>query len=295
MREEVYYFGDRQSLSGILCEAAGGGHPDLPAVIILNSGLIHRIGPNRLSVKMARMLARRGFTVFRFDFSGIGDSGVRDDHLPFARSSVLETREAMDFLTRRTGPNGGPMQSARRFILTGICSGADAAFETAKSDPRVSGILPIDFYSISSPGYQWHLYRRRLLRLRSWRKLLSGQSELWQKIRELTARSGDRAQRLLSNATDQTSLLSPERIVADMQTLAGRAVRICLIYSAESAAYYNYRHYLQKGLRPLQTAGALQVHHLEQSDHGFTLLRNQQLLLAHISRWMETYCAFCDA
>lgn len=117
----------------------------------------------------------------------------------------------------------------------------------------------------------------------------------WQKIRERTTRPGDRAQHLLSSATDQTSLLSPERIVADMQALAGRQVRICLIYPAESAAYYNYRRRLEKPLRPLQTAGVLQVHHLDQSDHGFTLLINQQLLLDHICRWMEAWCVFRDA
>lgn len=287
MKEEVYYFGDRQSLGGVLCEPVSGCSGSAAAVIILNSGLIHRIGPNRLSVKLARRLARQGVPVFRFDFSGIGDSGVRSDHLPFSRSSVLETREAMDFLTRRTG--------VRHFILTGICSGADAAFETAKTDARVRGIIPIDFYSVSSPGYQWHMYRRRVLQLRSWRKLLSGQSELWQKMRQWGTKPADRARQLFTSASEQTSLLSPERIVADLQELTARQVAVLLIYSAESAAYYNYRRQLEKPLRPLRSQGRVEVHQLEKADHGFTLLAHQHLLLDHISRWVETASVSLDA
>src|SRR3569832_1787566 len=41
---------------------------------ILNPGLKNRVAPNRINVKMARLLCESGVYVFRFDPFGIGDS-----------------------------------------------------------------------------------------------------------------------------------------------------------------------------------------------------------------------------
>ena len=121
MREEAVLFGKTKSLVGIISEPMEiTNSSPLPAVMILNAGLVHHVGPNRLYVKIARKLAGIGFTVLRFDFSGIGDSNVRGDHLPFQKSAINETQEAMDYLSTAKGVD--------RFILTGICSGAMAAF-----------------------------------------------------------------------------------------------------------------------------------------------------------------------
>ena len=279
MKEDVFYFGKDQSLSGVITlPDAENRWKELPGVIILNSGLIHRIGPNRLSVKIARMLARMGFAALRFDFSGIGDSDVRRDYLPFSQSSILETREAMDFLNKQTG--------VETFVLAGICSGADAAFETAKADQRVVGIVPVDFYSVSSRGYQLAMYKLRMKSLRSWGKLITGKSELWERLKKSPDKAAAKAfPGLLTHAAEQTSLLAPERIVADIEMIAGRDVKICLIYSAENAAYYNYRTLLEASLKPLLESGAIHLKYLDKSDHGFTLLYNQRILLETISDW----------
>jgi len=44
-----------------------------------------------------------GFVVLRFDFSGLGDSAVRHDHLGFDKSAVVEAQEAMDYLYATKG------------------------------------------------------------------------------------------------------------------------------------------------------------------------------------------------
>ena len=67
MREHAFLFGETKSLLGITTEpAAGAGDSSHPAVVLLNAGLVHRIGPNRLYVNTARRLADAGFTVLRF-------------------------------------------------------------------------------------------------------------------------------------------------------------------------------------------------------------------------------------
>ena len=62
---------------------------------MLNSGLIHRVGPYRLSVKVARRVALEGFLSVRFDLTGVGDSGARRDSSSVGARAVADTRAVM--------------------------------------------------------------------------------------------------------------------------------------------------------------------------------------------------------
>ena len=69
-------FGPDEQLVGILT------HPEAAsstAVTILNAGVLHRIGPHRLHVLLARRLAELGFHALRLDLGGIGDSVASSD------------------------------------------------------------------------------------------------------------------------------------------------------------------------------------------------------------------------
>src|SRR5690606_40846873 len=56
---------------GILSPAQGAASP--AALVLLNAGLTHRVGPFRCYVQFARRLASRGTHVFRFDLPRVGD------------------------------------------------------------------------------------------------------------------------------------------------------------------------------------------------------------------------------
>ena len=60
MRERVCEFGPQLNLTGLLTEPTATTHPELPAVVMLNAGLLHRVGPHRMSVILARKLAEQG-------------------------------------------------------------------------------------------------------------------------------------------------------------------------------------------------------------------------------------------
>lgn len=281
MKEAVYAFGANKSLMGIVTEPnKSAAVPHLPAVIILNSGLIQRVGPNRLSVKIARMLAEKGYRVLRFDFSGIGDSDQRQDTLPFDKSSVLETQEAMEFLEKTF--------SAQQFILTGICSGADTAFDTALTDSRVCGIIPIDLYSVGSRGYDLYAYKRRMAKLKSWVNLASGKSDLWKRLKD---KLRDRSDAEIAMQNDAESLFSgvatPEDVLAGLQALIAKKIGIYLIYSDGSPAYYNFQTHFSEMWAHHRHQPGIEMLYLSKADHGFTLLSNQRLLLSAIDRWVE--------
>ena len=77
-REKAIRMGDDSSLVGIVTgPAPGTDDQGKPAFVMLNSGILHRVGSCRLNVRMARALSAHGFTSLRFDFSGVGDRDHR--------------------------------------------------------------------------------------------------------------------------------------------------------------------------------------------------------------------------
>src|SRR6185437_16493126 len=91
---------------------------------------------HRLYVALARRWAALGFHVLRLDLSGVGDSPAADDgveNVTYPRDGLLDLGEAMDRL--------GHTASADRFIVAGLCSGGDFAFQMGLRDPRVVGAV----------------------------------------------------------------------------------------------------------------------------------------------------------
>jgi predicted alpha/beta-hydrolase family hydrolase len=160
MRERAITFGPA-NLVGILTEPSEErALRDAPAVIILNSGILHRAGASRLYVQIARALAEDGLTCLRFDFSGIGDSEVRRDSIPIEERFTLEAREAMDYVETVAGIG--------TFIVGGLCSGADGAFWTGLADERVVGVWQIDAFCYRTLGYRVRRYAPKLLSPKAW-------------------------------------------------------------------------------------------------------------------------------
>jgi pimeloyl-ACP methyl ester carboxylesterase len=270
MTETAVQFGAAQSLVGVLtrpdeCRAPARA----PAVIFLNAGSIHRVGPNRIHVQLARNLAARGFCALRFDFSGIGDSGSREDNIPFQASAVLETRQAMDYLET--------VQDVHAFVLAGICSGADVAVKVACLDRRVVGALAVNgtfMDAVQSDRLKEYLescvrrryYRKHLCHLRT----LAG--FLVHKARNLSRR--------------RAATTEPVDLSSDCRLLLERGVYLFLIYSEGSAARDAFRLTLEAGLKPWRASARLRVREVENVDHVFTPLWSQVLLVSLARQWL---------
>ncbi len=97
--DEVLPIGDDDRLVAVLSRPRAVG--DRPAAVILNAGVLHRVGPHRLHVALGRRLAARGLPALRIDLAGIGDSPGRGDGGSFRASAVADTRAAMTAITRR--------------------------------------------------------------------------------------------------------------------------------------------------------------------------------------------------
>lgn len=153
--EVIHPFGAGDGLFGIVTlppEPLRAASEARPFAVILNSGLVHRVGPFRTGVELARTLAARGVRVLRYDRSGLGDSRPRPDARPLEEQVVADGRAALDSLAARYG--------ARRFVVGGLCAGAMNAHRVAAADARVTAAWLLDGYAYPTRRY----YRERLVR-----------------------------------------------------------------------------------------------------------------------------------
>ncbi len=273
MRERAIRFGSHGTLAGIVCEPAGRGATR--AVVMVNSGILHRVGACRLHVKLARRLAERGVPSLRFDHSGIGDSEARRDSLPFEKSAVLEIREALDWLATKRG--------IERFTVLGLCSGADMAFEAAREEPRIDGLVLLDPWAYRTPRYWWTHYRARVTSAAAWRRL-------WERHagRRVAppAPTGPAAEEDLDLPTYVREFPPRERVAADLAAMAARGLRLLCLFSGGQGDHYNHAGQMRESFRDVDLGERLEEVFLPDADHIFTDLGHQQTVLRTVEGWL---------
>jgi pimeloyl-ACP methyl ester carboxylesterase len=261
-------FGRSAKMAGILCQPTEPGN-GLPGVVFLNSGILHRVGANRLYVKIARALAERGFSSLRFDFSGVGDSEARKDALRFEQSSVIEAREAMDQL--------GTVAGVDRFILAGLCSGADVGFWTALEDDRVAALAQMDAFAYRTWRFQFNRIAPKVFDLRQWAHSLKV------RLRPEEARPEDPD----SYVDPEYSRQFPPRqeVAGGLKTLVSRGVDLFYFFSGDDAVPYNYRDQYRDCFRDVSFGPCLQVEFEPEADHIVSNLDHQRFVVSQMVDW----------
>lgn len=279
VKERPVEFGRDVQLMGVV--SAPSTPPltsELPGCVLLNAGLVHRVGPNRMNVRLGRRLAEAGYQTLRFDLSGRGDSDVRRDSLSFLESSLVETSAAMDFMQATRNCN--------RFVLLGLCSGAINAFQVAAADPRVIGAVLIDAPAFTTPGYHLRYYLGRIGNLESWRNTLLGRNALGRRLRGNLKRGQPVQNGDFGNPFEGNVSMPPKaEVAATIGRVLERGARFLFIFSA-SARTYNYRNQLRDTFPTLMRGGAIRVEHYPDADHTFTRLYNQRRLEETILNWV---------
>jgi hypothetical protein len=115
-------------------------------VNILNPGLKNRIAPNRLNIKIARMLCEKGFFVFRFDPHGIGDS---EGQLSGNNENLLDMWGMIqkgEFVEDTIVSNSFFIDIAKldKLILIGQCGAGVTALVCCGADERIDKLVLID-------------------------------------------------------------------------------------------------------------------------------------------------------
>ena len=285
MSEHATLLGAQQNLVGITTDPLSTDNfPSRSSAVFFNAGIIHRVGPSRLYVNIARRLAEVGCGSTRFDHAGFGDSAARCDDMPFEQSATLEGREIMDALQQSSGVD--------RFILIGLCSGAVTAFESALADPRVAGVVLINPQGFDeSPEWNRYIMNRGDAH-RYWNRALFNPSSWW---KALSGRADYRRLfRVLWNQVSSTVAPVPvvaavtTRVAAGLKTLVGRRVRLLLLCSEGDDGIEYMNVILGADLRKGGGSDYFDVRIMPGADHSLTLMGSQRQVVDEVVDWTRT-------
>jgi exosortase A-associated hydrolase 1 len=151
-------------LAGSLDAAAGA-----TGLVMVTGGSQTRIGSHRMYERLAKALSEKGYSCLRFDRRGVGDSAGED---PGFRGSGPDIAAATATL-RRECP------ALTRVVGFGLCDGASAIALFGREAGLDALILVNPWLVEAEAGeppaaaVRAH-YRKRLLSLEGWKKLLSG-------------------------------------------------------------------------------------------------------------------------
>jgi dienelactone hydrolase len=275
--ERPVLLGARRSLVGIETSPVAPERQRKPTLVILNTGIMHRIGHHRMFVSISRRLAQEGHATLRFDFSGIGDSAPRTDAMSPNDSALADIKEVVDWLDRERGAKG--------IILVGLCSGADHAMAYAATDRRVLGLILMDPTVPTTTRYYVHYVARRLIRLNNWISVLTGRSRLLRIMAEQVwrlVRSSTRTHQRVSSDLQHRAWL--EKVHADCMRLS---TQMLVVFSGDPVRQ-TYREQLIEAFPNVSFHNRLRVEHFKQSDHTFSLTNDRAKLFEVIVGWLKS-------
>lgn len=236
--------------------------PSKTGVVLLNAGAIRRAGPFRLHVLASRHFAALGFPTLRVDQPGIAD------HVASARRPHLEGLAAiLDQFQKDSG--------CERFVVGGVCSAADFAWQLALKDQRVAGLLLLDpLARTSAPGFR--LGQLQLL----WRRGPRGWVDL---VRRRLARRSAPARASDDQLRDWPAAGAE---AGQLATLVDRGTALFVLYTGGAAAYFTHPRQFFAGFGPAARNALVRFEHWRDCDHLFFLPDDRDRLVAGIGHWL---------
>lgn len=275
MTEEPMQFGAGGRLFGILTmpDEPSQTAADLPVFVFLSSGLLHRIGPRRLYVRLARALAQLGFCSLRVDLAGRGDSSP-SPRLADEQSTVDDYEEIVSVLESRLGPV--------RLVIGGLCSAADDALRLAPDNPRVVGLLLLDPVCDRDRGFRLRHLVRKYTTL--------AQYVLW--FKRKLARLPVRGQRRAEPDIDRLAIRNyptPAAMRAAFDCIRERQGRVLSVFTSYATGYLNQAGQLGRVLRVDGFHQFCTELFWPGAEHSFTLELHRARLIEEVKAWATSW------
>ncbi len=283
VRESTVRFADHR-LAGVLTEPDSPS--DNPAVILMNTGSDHHVGPHRLYTPLARRWAALGFPVLRFDLGGIGDSEA-DDSVPtidaYPSTALDDVRAAIDYMRYEKG--------YAQLILGGICAGAYHAIHAIRaSDAEIQAVIAVNppLYHRAGDPFTPDPYfsdvaeakriRSSMRNLAKWRRLIGGRVDIGYTLSVFRRR--------FHNACAQVSTLAMQLANRERQfdsydpaNLFREGTLVHVIFNEGSREQIFFEYTLAPRLRRLSPPPDVTVDVVPGADHTFMPIRWQRVLV----------------
>lgn len=232
------------------------------AVLLLNAGAIRRAGPFRLHVHAARHFAALGFPTLRVDQPGIAD------YVATARRPLSEMlSDLLDNLQRETG--------CERFVVGGVCSAADSAWQLGLKDPRVAGLLLLDpMARREAPGF----------RLGQLQLMLQRGPAGW--IDMLTRRLARRSAGPRTTDEQLRDWPAPGKEASQLAELVERNVEHFVLFTGGAASYFTHPQQFFAGYGSAARSPLVHFEYWRQCDHLFFRPADRERLVAGVGHWL---------
>jgi len=265
--------------------------PNRPVVILLNSGAVHHVGPNRVYTQIARTIAETGLRCVRLDIEGLGDSFKPDkakENHPFQPNTQSNLDGAISYFKNRG--------LAQEFIIGGICSGAHAAFHGALqiSSPAIREIMlinPLVFYwedsmSLDIPGdiqiaQDSKYYSNSVRDPKKWMKIFTGKASTSYIFAFLKKQIIKQSRELISGIRELL-LKENSALSVDLVQITQANIPIDLLVSASDPGLELVKSQAKYTFIKACKAGAIRVKIFAGANHTFSRLRHRQDLLDYL-------------
>ena len=285
--EHLCHFGADDRLFGVLMRPRGA--PATHAIVMLNSGSIHHVGPHRLYVRLARAAAALGHASLRFDHDGIGDSVLRGEGVenePYPDSATRNVAHAIALLRA---------QGCTSVTLLGLCSGAQTAFHAGRelADAPIERLVLINpwyFYRSAGAAYapdsQHYVdvaaYRKSMRDTARWKRLLRGEVDL----RRIARIAGTHAARKArAAAAELHEVMNPSggtRLSRDLRALLALGRRVWMYEGDGEPAGTVLKTEARRPLAEARRRGVMTMEHIPGGDHTFSRSAARDDLISRI-------------
>ncbi|MDO4681343.1 MAG: alpha/beta fold hydrolase [Lautropia sp.] len=253
-------------------------------VLLLNAGVIHRVGPHRVNVKLARQLAETGIPSVRVDLSGLGDSRRAAGTEPMLAQVAQDVRSALDALSAQAG--------VKHFVIVGICSGAEYGYQYAAQDPRVAGLVMVDGYSFGNWRTKWLRYGLRLSTL-TWPVFRNAVQGRIRRFREQRAGAGGAGANARAPVDYGLPSITAETFAAGLSERIRSGCQVYLIYTGSILQRYNHASQFRDVMATLPLSASdrealsrVRCDFLPQIDHTLSTLDGQRLFIGRVCKWL---------
>jgi alpha-beta hydrolase superfamily lysophospholipase len=271
------------SLFGIVTEPLSGERRRR-AVILLNAGADFHIGASRMYVSLARRWARRGYSVLRLDFAGIGDSptrpGTADDEV-FPEEALLDIRSAVEYMRAR--------YKVSDMTLAGLCSGAYHALRAAAAGLDINRILMVnpqnyfwekgmslDRVQLAEVAHNPGLYRRRVFSWIAWKRLFNGQVNIGRIAIIYLQRLRLGATSYLTSVARLLHIKLRHDLAWELEKIAASGIRVTFVFARGEPGLKLLR--LQAGSAVTRLRDKCRVRVVDSGDHIFSRREHRDIM-----------------
>lgn len=278
MLERSLLFGPTSNLVGTICIPGVDIVRRRVGILLFNAGVIHRVGPHRINVRLARALAKDGFASIRFDLSGQGDSPRPHDNRSPKEQVIDDIQAAMNVMTEACLIND--------FLLFGFCSGGYHGFDALAADSRIKALVMFDAFLYPTVKSALNRYRMRIAEKGLPRACLD-----WAlgQLRLLQNRLGNTSTKSVVADNDRSAyrlgIPSRSEFAKAMNRNIERGVKVHIIYAGQNFEKYSYGAQFADAFRNYGIADRVTTHFFPDMDHAVTDLAAQRDLVDHVRRW----------